>query len=321
MSSNLLQIISQNKKLFKPVIYGINSLELTNEEKNFFSKNSCLGFILFARNIANKDQLKKLTDSLRDLMDGEILILVDQEGGRVSRLKPPVWNSYPTGKYFSDLYNTNKEQARIELFNNYQQIANDLVEVGINVNCAPVLDILTSKTHEVIGDRALGNNPAQVSDLGQQVCDGLLSKGVFPVIKHIPGHGRGSCDSHLELPIVDASLEDLNQSDFIPFKKLSNQKFAMTAHILYQSIDKNNCATISKNAIDLIRNQIGFKNILMSDDLSMKALTESFAIKTQKVLNAGCDIVLHCNGSMSEMQEINSILPKLSEDFWIRFTQ
>ncbi|MBM3590285.1 MAG: glycoside hydrolase family 3 protein, partial [Alphaproteobacteria bacterium] len=239
MSSNLLQRISQNKKLFKPVIYGINSLELTNEEKNFFSKNSCLGFILFARNIANKDQLKKLTDSLRDLMDGEILILIDQEGGRVSRLNPPVWNSYPAGKYFSDLYNTNKEQARIELFNNYQQIANDLVEVGINVNCAPVLDILTSKTHEVIGDRAFGNNPAQVSDLGQQVCDGLLSKGVFPVIKHIPGHGRGSCDSHLELPIVDASLEDLNQSDFIPFKKLSNQKFAMTAHILYQSIDKN----------------------------------------------------------------------------------
>ncbi|NBX53310.1 MAG: beta-N-acetylhexosaminidase [Proteobacteria bacterium] len=321
MSSDLLQRISQNKKLFKPAIYGINSIELNDEEKKFFSKNSCLGFILFARNIVNKSQLKKLTDSLRELMDGEILILIDQEGGRVSRLKPPEWNPYPTGKYFSDLYSIDQKQARLELFNNYQQIANDLVEVGINVNCAPVLDILTSKTHEVIGDRAFGDNPWQVSDLGQQVCDGLLSKGVFPVIKHIPGHGRGSCDSHLELPVVDTSVEDLNQSDFIPFKKLSNQKFAMTAHILYQSIDKNNCATISKNAINLIRNQIGFKNILMSDDLSMKALASSFTIKTQQVLNAGCDLVLHCNGSMTEMQEINSVLPKLSEDFWIRFTQ
>jgi beta-N-acetylhexosaminidase len=186
----------------------------------------------------------------------------------VARLSAPEWKSYPAGQYFSNLYQKNVAQAKEEIFKNFQEIAQDLIEVGINVNCAPVLDILTEKTHQVIGDRAYGNNAKQVADLGQKVCDGLLSQGVYPVIKHIPGHGRGLSDSHLELPIVDATLQELRASDFAVFEELRAQKFAMTAHILFSAIDKINCATVSKTAINLIRNEIGFKNILMSDDIS-----------------------------------------------------
>ena len=318
---SLLTKISQNKNLTKPVIYGISGTVLTDEEKRFFSKNSCIGFILFARNIADKTQLKNLTKSLRNLMDGEILILIDQEGGRVARMKEPHWKCYPAGEFFSDLYKKDQEAAKIALFQNFAEIASDLAEVGINVDCAPVLDVLTAKTHQVIGNRAYGTDAEQVSVLGRKVCEGLLSKEVYPVIKHIPGHGRGTSDSHLELPIVDASLEELRNCDFIPFKNLRDQKFAMTAHILYSAIDKNNCATTSKTAIKLIREEIGFENILMSDDVSMKALKGSFSEKTKSILDAGCDLVLHCNGNMSEMIEINSALPNLTDKFWEKFTK
>ena len=321
---NLLQQIATNRKIHKPVIYGIAGTTLTDEEKYFFSKNGPIGFILFARNIENKIQLTKLTASLRELMDGEVLILIDQEGGRVARLKEPEWKKYPTGQHFADIFDTNPELAKTELFNNFQDIATELMEVGINVDCAPVLDILTDKTHDVIGDRAYGKNPEQVSILGRKVCEGLLSKGVYPVIKHIPGHGLGTSDSHLELPIVDASLEQLRENDFLPFSELRDQKFAMTAHILFTAIDKNCCATSSPTAIKMIREEIGFENILMSDDLSMKALKGTFAEKTTATLGAGCDLILHCNGEMAEMLEINSALTlpsSLSDEFRERFAK
>lgn len=318
---SLLKKIAQNKKVIKPVIYGVAGTTLTDEEKYFFSNNGPIGFIVFARNIEDKTQLKNLTDSLREVMEGEVLVLVDQEGGRVARMKEPHWKKYPAGQYFADLYASNKEEAREALFKNFAEIATDLREVGINVDCAPVLDILTEKTHTVIGDRAYGTTPEQVADLGRKVCEGLLSKEVYPVIKHIPGHGRGTCDSHLELPTVDASLEELRAFDFIPFQELRDQKFAMTAHILYTAIDKINCATTSKTAIDLIRNEIGFTNILMSDDVSMKALQGSFFEKSQAILAAGCDIVLHCNGKMEEMTEINSALTNLDDKFREKFSK
>jgi beta-N-acetylhexosaminidase len=318
---SLLTKISQNKNLVKPVIYGISGTILTDEEKRFFSKNSCIGFILFARNIQDKAQLKNLTKSLRELMEGEILILIDQEGGRVARMKEPHWKCYPAGEFFSELYKKDHEAAKTALFQNFAEIASDLAEVGINVDCAPVLDILTAKTHQVIGNRAYGTNAEQVSILGRKVCEGLLSREVYPVIKHIPGHGRGTSDSHLELPVVDASLEELRNCDFIPFRNLRDQKFAMTAHILYSAIDKVNCATTSKTAIKLIREEIGFENILMSDDVSMKALKGSFAEKTKSILDAGCDLVLHCNGNMDEMTGINSALPNLTDKFWEKFTK
>ena len=309
-----LDKVKANKNIKKPVIFGFSSTELTDEEKSFFKEVGPIGFIIFKRNIHNKEQLKSLTDSLRALMGGEILILVDQEGGRVARLNEPHWKKYPTGEYFSTLYDQNKEQAKQELFENFQHIANDLVEVGINVDCAPVLDVLSEKTHDVIGDRAYGSDAQKVTDLGHVVCEALLSKNVYPIIKHIPGHGLGSCDSHLELPIVDESLEKLTNCDFAPFKALKDQTFAMSAHIKYSAIDADNCATMSKKAIDLIRNDIGFKNILMSDDLSMKALNGSFATRTKNALAAGCDLILHCNGDMGEMKDINTALPDINDD-------
>ncbi|OFW79694.1 MAG: hypothetical protein A2887_02030 [Alphaproteobacteria bacterium RIFCSPLOWO2_01_FULL_40_26] len=316
----MLTKIAQNKNISKPVIYGIASTFLTDEEKYFFEKSAPIGFIIFTRNITDKTQLKNLTNSLREVMGGEVLILTDQEGGRVARLESPHWKEYPAGQHFAELYQIDRELAKKSLFENFAAIARDLIEIGINVNCAPVLDILTKQTHEIIGNRAYGNEPNQVSELGKKVCEGLLSEGVYPIIKHIPGHGRGVSDSHLELPIVDASLEELRQTDFVPFQNLNDQKFAMTAHILYSAIDQKNCATISKKVIGLIREEIGFKNILMSDDMSMKALKSGFADKTKSILDAGCDLVLHCNGNMNEMKEIDSVLPNLTDKFFEKLT-
>ncbi len=317
----LLQKIAKNKNLFKPVIYGLAGFNLTDEEKYFFSKNSCIGFILFARNIQDKTQLKKLVLSLKELMDGEVLILIDQEGGRVQRMKEPHWKCYPAGEFFANLYKKDKEIAIDSLYKNFVEIGADLAQVGINVDCAPVLDLLTKETHKVIGDRAYGSDVEQVSALARKVCEGLLSQQVYPVIKHIPGHGRAACDSHLELPKVNASLEELRKTDFAVFKNFTDQKFAMTAHVLFTMLDEKKCATISPKIIKLIREEIGFKNILMSDDLSMKALGGTFKERTKLVLEAGCDLVLHCNGEMQEMQEINSALPKIGDNFFEKLTK
>ena len=318
-----LQQIANNKNIKRPVIYGLSGLSLLEEEKEFLKKSGPIGFILFARNIKNKKQVKDLTDSLRELMGGEILILIDQEGGRVARLNAnnDEWQRYPSAKSFATIYETGqKGRAKNECFKNYSNIAKDLKEIGINVNCAPLIDILTDNTHDIIGDRAYGSNEQQVCDLANEVCMALLENDVYPVIKHIPGHGRATLDSHEALPIVDASLEELRQTDFVPFAKLRNMKFAMTAHILFTAIDKKSPVTISKKAIDLIRNEIGFKNILMSDDLSMKALGGSFAQRTKKTIEAGCDLVLHCNGNMQEMLEIDKNLPLINDNLINKLT-
>lgn len=318
--NNLLSKISTNRKIFKPVIYGLQSTALSDEEKYFFASNGPIGFIIFSRNIENKIQLKKLTDSLKELMEGEVLILVDQEGGRVARLRGDNWQQYPSAEYFAKIYTKNPKLAEEELFKNFTAIAKDLNEVGINVDCAPVLDILTSNTHQIIGNRAYGDNYESVSALGKTVCDALTASNIYPVIKHIPGHGRAASDSHLELPIVDTSLEELEKSDFMPFKNLRFNKFAMTAHILYSKIDDKNPATMSKRIIEIIRNDIGFKNILMSDDIGMKALKGSNHQKTEAILTAGCDLILHCSGIMSEMLEVNSALPNLNDNFLKKLT-
>lgn len=313
---NLLQKIANNKNIKKPVIFGLSGTSLTDEEKDFFKESGPIGFILFARNIRDKKQLKDLTSSLRDLMQGEILILIDQEGGRVARLNVnnEEWKKYPAAAHFANIYEAgDKEKAKRDCFENYKQMAADLNEVGINVNCAPLLDILTKETHDIIGDRAYGSNSDQVVDLANEVCKAFHESGIYPVIKHIPGHGRATLDSHEALPVVDTNLEELEQTDFVPFCKLRDVKFAMTAHILYSKIDPEFLGTISKKVIDLIRNKIGFDNILMSDDLSMKALKGTMTYRTQKTIEAGCDLVLHCNGKMDEMQEINENLPLINE--------
>ncbi len=317
---NLLNKISTNKNINKPVIYGCSGLFLTDEEKYFFENSGAIGFILFKRNIQNKAQVKALVSSLKEIVGGEVLILIDQEGGRVQRLKGQDWNDYPPAKKFADIYQEDQPLSKKLCYENYSQISKDLTELGINVNCVPLLDVLTPKTHQIIGDRAFGDNPAQVIDLAKEVCNACLDNEVYPVIKHIPGHGRGISDSHLELPIVNASLQELKNCDFLPFAELREQKLAMTAHILYTAIDDQLPATISKKAIDLIRNKIGFKNILMSDDISMQALKGSVASRSQAALEAGCDLILHCNGLMEEMTEIDAILPNFGGDLLKKLT-
>jgi beta-N-acetylhexosaminidase len=316
---NILKQISQNKNVTKPVIYGFEGLTLSDAEKYFFKNSGAVGFILFSRNVRDKIQVKNLVKSIKELMEGEVLILVDQEGGRVQRLKGEDWREYPPAKKFADLYNQNKDHAKKLCYENYSQIAQDLNYLDINVNCVPLLDILSPNTDQIIGDRALGKNSQQIIDLARQICDACLDNKVYPVIKHIPGHGRATCDSHLELPVVCDSLDQLENNDFLPFSALKDQKLAMSAHILYEAIDKNFPATISKKAIDLIRNKIGFKNILMTDDISMKALKGNIIDTSQLALKAGCDLILHCNGEMAEMQKINAILPNISDDLLKKF--
>lgn len=304
----------------KPVIFGLKSLELTNEEIIFFKKIMPVGFILFARNIDNKIQLKKLTDSLKDLCGQDISILIDQEGGRVQRMTEPNWPKYPSGEYFSNLYLEDPNLARKKCYDNFINLTNDLKEVGINTNCMPILDINFPDAHEIIKCRAFGQNANQVSDLGRIIANAHINNALFPIIKHIPGHGRALADSHLELPIVNVGLEELQKTDFLPFKELSDLKFAMTAHILYSAIDDQNPATMSKKMLDIIRNDIGFKNIIMTDDLSMQALKGSFSEKTQKSLEAGCDLILHCNGDMKEMLEINDSLNYIDDKLLTKLT-
>jgi beta-N-acetylhexosaminidase len=302
----------------KPVIFGLKSLELNQEEINFFKKVMPVGFILFARNIKDKKQVKNLTDSLKEICGENIFILIDQEGGRVQRMTEPNWKKYPSGEYFANLYLEDPDLARKKCYENFTELTNDLKEVGINTNCTPILDINFKDTHEIIKSRAFGTNPEKIADLGKVIAKTHLDNGLFPIIKHIPGHGRSLADSHLELPVIDVSLEELQKTDFIPFKELSDIKFAMTAHILYSQIDDQNPATMSKKMIDIIRNDIGFKNIIMTDDLSMKALQGSFTEKTEKSLIAGCDLILHCNGDIKEMIEINNSLDYIGDELLIK---
>jgi len=315
-----LSHIANNPLAKKPVIYGIEGHFLTQQEQDFFRQNGCLGFILFSRNIASKTQVKQLTQQIKQLMQGEVLILIDQEGGRVTRLTSPEWPQFPSGSYFANLYQQNQSLALHAIRQNFAEIGNELKQLGINTNCAPVLDILHKSTHHIIGNRAYGSDPLQVANLGLSACEGLLDAGIMPVIKHIPGHGRANADSHLELPVVDAELSDLINTDFVPFMQLKQQKFAMTAHVLYSKIDADKCTTISSKAIQIIRQTIGFDNILITDDLSMKALKNNVANNALDALQAGCDIVLHCNGNLDEMQQINAVLPTISNQLKNKLT-
>ena len=291
---------------FSPVIFGIAGIVLTADEREFFAKIRPYGYILFARNCETPEQIKALTLSLQEISgQGRGLpILIDQEGGRVARLKPPYFPEFPPASYFAKMAETDLEAAKIATYNNAKKIADMLLELGITVNCAPLADIPVAGAHDIIGDRAFGDNPAQVIALARAMADGLIAGGVTPVLKHIPGHGRAFADSHKELPVVNTPLEELRKTDFVPFKALADLPMAMTAHVLFTAIDKENMATVSPTAIRLIREEIGFKGLLMSDDLSMKAMVGNFAERAKAVLNAGCDLVLHCNGDMAEMKQV-----------------
>lgn len=273
----------------------------------FFGTHNPLGFIIFSRNIEDPEQLRRLIMQVKATVfpRNDVLILIDQEGGRVARLKPPCWPEMPAARSFAEqIPFETLNRVRKLVYNNYRLCSYELRKLGINVDCAPLLDLIFEGADDIIGDRSFSSDPYEVSELGKEVCKAMLMGNVFPMIKHIPGHGRANCDSHKDLPLVNASLEDLRKTDFIPFKAMADMPFAMTAHITYTAIDAENCATQSKKVIDLIRNEIGFKGILFSDDLSMEALKGSMKERTIKSIEAGCDVILHCNGKMNEMKEI-----------------
>jgi beta-N-acetylhexosaminidase len=295
-------------------IFGCSGLVLTEAERDFFRRTDPLGFILFARNVADPAQVRALVESLRDCVGrADAPVLIDQEGGRVQRLKPPHWRSAPPGEPFARLAGRDLDAAREALRLNFRLIGAELAELGIDVDCAPVLDVPIPGAHDVIGDRAYGLTAQAVIDLAGEVMDGLLDEGVLPVVKHIPGHGRAMVDSHLDLPVVDAPLAELETQDFPPFHAFRHAPWAMTAHVVYTALDPDHPATTSRKVIDrVIRGAIGFDGLLISDDLSMKALGGSFGERTRASLEAGCDVVLHCNGDMAEMTAIASELRPLS---------
>lgn len=288
--------------MIKSFICGVKSTTLSPEERAFLAREQPYGVILFARNIDNPEQLKALNADIKSLLTHPCAsVLVDQEGGRVARLKPPHWKAYPPAKHFADMAATDLESAKAATKANAQAIGEELRAMGFTTDCAPLADVLAPECHDIIGDRAFGSTASQVTALARAQADGLLASGILPVLKHIPGHGRATCDSHEALPVVHAALAELEVSDFAPFRALKDIPLGMTAHIVYEALDAATVATCSPTVIRFIRESIGFDGLLMSDDLSMKALAGSFEERTEKTLAAGCDLALHCNGEMTEM--------------------
>ena len=283
-------------------IYGFSGPCLTADERDFFRDADPAGYILFRRNVADREQVRALTDELRALHGrDDVPVLIDQEGGRVARMQPPVWPAFPPGERFADLYRVAPASAIAAMEANAQALAVMLREVGINVDCLPLLDVRQPGAHDIIGDRALGSEPMQVAALGRATIEGLRAGGVVGVVKHMPGHGRSMSDSHVELPVVTASAEEL-ESDIEPFRALANAPMGMTAHVVYTAWDAERPGSLSPVVIgEIIRGRIGFDGLLMSDDLGMHALSGGFDERARGVLAAGCDLALHCSGVMEEM--------------------
>ncbi|MBL71256.1 MAG: beta-N-acetylhexosaminidase [Rhodobiaceae bacterium] len=296
---------------FSPAIFGLQGLTLSDEEAAFFHDVRPWGIILFARNIESRDQLRALTDDFREKSgNAHLPILIDQEGGRVARLKPPLVPAYPPMGLYGELFEKDKAAAVEAARLGAALLAQDLFALGISINCAPCLDLRLPETSDVIGDRAFGDDVERVVALGRAVIDGFDMGGVMPVVKHMPGHGRATVDSHDELPCIDSDRDTLRQSDFEPFKQLNDALLGMTGHLLFTAIDEGAASTCSKTVIgNIIRNHIGFDGVLMSDDISMSALAGDMGARVTGALKAGCDMVLHCNGDMAEMQAVAEILP------------
>lgn len=292
-------------------IYGCSGHRLTEDEKAFFAEVRPWGFIVFRRNVDSPDQMRALTDEMRHCVDDpDAPVLIDQEGGRVQRMGPPHWPKYPPAEAY--LKATNDPLAARELaWLGARLMANDLKAVGVNVDCAPVLDVPVPGAHDIIGDRAYARDPATVAMLGRAAAEGLLAGGVLPVIKHMPGHGRAFADTHKELPTVHADLATLDGWDFAPFRALSDMPIGMTAHIVFTAIDRKHPATQSKKAIRMIRERLGFGGLLLSDDLVMNALSGTLTDRAEKSLKAGCDLVVHWNGDMAEMRQVAEGVGKL----------
>jgi beta-N-acetylhexosaminidase len=278
---------------------------LSDEEARFFAASDPYGFILFARNIEQPEQVRRLVDDLRAAVGRFAPVLIDQEGGRVQRLKPPYWRERPPMRLFGRIAASDLPNARKAAYLNALLMADDLADLGIDIDCAPLLDVPVDGADAIIGDRALASDPMLVADLGRAVIEGLLDGGVMPVVKHIPGHGRAMVDSHKALPLVATDRATLQSTDFLPFRALRDAPWAMTAHVIYSAYDEKRPATLSPIVIDqVIRGFIGCDAVLLTDDLSMRALSGSLAERAAQSLAAGCDLVLHCNGEMAEMRAV-----------------
>jgi beta-N-acetylhexosaminidase len=296
------------------IIYGLSGPALTDAERAFFRDADPAGFILFARNCVDRDQMRRLTDDLRAL-DGRdhLPILIDQEGGRVARMKPPEWPAFPAVDAFARLYEKAPMSAIEAARANAQAIALLLREVGVNVDCLPLLDVRQPGATDIIGDRALGAEPMQVAALGRATLDGLRAGGAVGVVKHMPGHGRALVDSHKDLPFVTASDAEL-ETDIEPFRTLAGAPMGMTAHLVYTVWDAERPGSLSPTVIgDIIRGRIGFDGFLMSDDLGMNALTGTPGERATRAVAAGCDVGLHCSGDMGEMEDIAAVIPGLAD--------
>jgi beta-N-acetylhexosaminidase len=288
---------------------------MTPDESAFLREADPWGLILFKRNVDNPDQVVRLTAAFREAVGRDAPILVDQEGGRVQRMGPPHWPTYPPGAAYGRVYDRNPAEGLRAARLGAQLIAADLTAVGIDVDCLPLADVPVAGADAVIGDRAYGTTAAKVAAVAGAVADGLLAMGVLPVLKHIPGHGRATADSHLALPVVETDRETLGATDFAAFQPLAGLPMAMTAHVVYTAIDPIAPATTSVTVVrDVIRHAIGFRGLLMSDDISMGALSGSISERTRAAISAGCDVILHCNGKLDEMREVAAAAPTLSGD-------
>jgi beta-N-acetylhexosaminidase len=295
----------------KAFVSGCAGLALNDEERAFLRQEDPWGLILFKRNIGDREQVRALTQSFRECVArADAPVLIDQEGGRVQRMVPPHWRGYPAAAAIEAGLDPSRAEAAARLV--ARLIAHDLIEVGITIDCAPVVDVAGDGMHAAIGTRAFSSRPERVVAMGRAVAEGLLAGGVAPVIKHMPGHGRARVDSHHELPVVDAARGDLKR-DFAPFAALRDLPMAMSAHLLYTAIDPARPATMSSIVVqEVMRGEIGFDGLIMSDDLSMRALTGSFEERAAAVIEAGLDVVLHCNGDLEEARAVASATPALT---------
>lgn len=303
------------------VVFGCAGPDLLAEEAAFFAEVRPFGFILFARNCQTPEQVAALTHDLRaSIGRPDAPVLIDQEGGRVQRLKPPHWSDSPAADRFGALAVRDPDAAATACRLNARLIASELQAIGVDVDCLPCLDLNHAPGSPAIGSRAFSGDPATVAALGRAQVEGLCAGGVLPIMKHVPGHGRARVDSHLELPRIEAGLDDLRGSDFAPFRAMADLPLAMTGHLVITAVDPERPATQSPRVIgDLIRGEIGFGGILFSDDIGMHALSGGFAERSARALDAGCDIVLHCSGDMREMREVAGVCAPLRERPWTQW--
>jgi beta-N-acetylhexosaminidase len=305
------------------LITGLAGPELTREEQVFLRQARPAGVILFARNCAGHDQIRRLVSEARSAIGAEdVLVLIDQEGGRVQRLRPPLGRALPPAAAYARIHARDPARALRMARQAARLLAHDLKSLGINTDCAPVLDVPVPGAHDIIGDRAYGRDVGTVTALGRAVAEGFLAGGVLPVIKHIPGHGRATADSHLALPVVDTDAATLRATDFAAFKALADMPAAMTAHVVFSAIDSHAPASTSaKVTRDVIRGEIGFDGLLMSDDLGMHALAGPMRARAAAVIAAGSDVALHCSGNLAEMHEAEAGVPTLAGDAARRFSR